>query len=66
MQVNRRDQPNGRPRRRVRPDGVIEEYCPLKGRILTIPATPRPRKIDLAADDVCWENVLTYSRWHRR
>ena len=65
MQVDRRDEPNG-PRRRVLPDGVIEEYCPLMGRMFTIPSSPRPRKIDLTADDVIWVNVLIYSRWRRR
>jgi hypothetical protein len=66
MKIDRRDEPNDGPQRRVLSDGVIEEYCPLMGRVLTIPAAPRSRKIDLTADDVIWENLLIYSRWRRR
>ena len=48
------------PRRRVRRDGVLEEWDPAMGRVWTIPAEPRPRKIDLRADAAGWERLRTF------
>ena len=44
-------------RRRVRFDGVIEEYSAAMGRVFTIPGDPRPGGIDLSVDALGWERL---------
>jgi hypothetical protein len=51
------NEPNGVRRRRVLLDGVVEEWDAAMGRVLTIPADPRPRKIDLSVDAAGWERL---------
>ena len=56
---------NPRPRRRVHPDGVIEEWGPT-GRTFTIPSNPR-RDDDVSVDAFGWEPFETFlRRLHRR
>jgi hypothetical protein len=53
-------------RRRVRWDGVIEEYCPLMGRIYTIPFIPKHPNVDLSPESPGWEPWQNFrNRLHR-
>jgi hypothetical protein len=55
--MNQEDKANDVRRRRVRSDGVIEEWCPAMGRVFTIPADPRPRKLDVSVDAAGWQRL---------
>jgi len=65
MPTNRVDEPNHRRRRRVLPGGVTEEWSAALGWVRTIPANPRPRKIDLSADDDAWVTLQEFLRRRR-
>jgi hypothetical protein len=54
-----------RPLRRVLADGVIEEWSAAMGWVLTIPAEPRPRKIDLSDGAPGWEPLQAFLRRRR-
>jgi hypothetical protein len=60
------DKPNDVRLRRALLDGVIEEWSPTMGRVVTIPADPRLRTIDLSADAAGWEPWETFLRRMRR
>jgi hypothetical protein len=49
-------------RRRVLPGGIIEERNTAMGRVLTIPASPPGRRIDISAGAPGWESLQTYPR----
>jgi hypothetical protein len=66
MAMNQGDKPNDVRRRLVRSDGIIEEWCPAMGRVLTIPADPQPRKLDVSADAAGWERLQTLLQRIRR
>jgi hypothetical protein len=59
MTKYRSDMPNA-VRRRVRSDGVIEEWSAAMGWVSTIPADPRPRKLGVSADAANWERLQTF------
>jgi hypothetical protein len=65
MTTNSGGEPNSVRRRRVLRDGVIEEWDAGMGRVFTIPADPRPRKIDLSVDAAGWERLRTWLRRRR-
>jgi hypothetical protein len=65
MRTNNGNEANGArrgSRRRVRFDGVIVEDSAAMGRTFTIPADPRPLRIDLDADAPGWERLQIYLR----
>jgi hypothetical protein len=66
MALNQGDQPNDVRGRRVRSDGVIEEYSAAMGWTFTIPADPRPRKLDVSAHAAGWERLQTLLQRIRR
>jgi hypothetical protein len=48
-------------RRRVRQrNGVTEEWSAAMGWVITVPADPRPREIDLSEGAAGWEPWRTY------
>jgi hypothetical protein len=51
-------------RRRVLFDGVIEERSAAMGRVFTVPADPRSRKIDVSDAAPGWERWQTFLRRH--
>jgi hypothetical protein len=62
MSTNRGNKPDGVRRRRVRPDGLIEEWSAAMGWVITVPADPQPREIDLSEGAAGWERVREYLR----
>jgi hypothetical protein len=54
------------PRRRVRFDGVIEEWSAATGRSFLIPANPRRPGIDVSVDAPGWEPLGTFLKRLRR
>ncbi len=66
MATNNGDKRNDVRRRRVRWGGVIEEWDAALGRVLTLPADPRSRKIDVSAGAAGWERWQTFLRRLRR
>jgi hypothetical protein len=66
LALNPGDQPHDVPFRRVRSDGVIEEYSAAMGWTFTIPADPRPRKLDVRVDAAGWERLQELSQRMRR
>jgi hypothetical protein len=65
MATNRGNKPEDARRRRVRSDGLIEEWYAGMGWVTTIPADPQPRKLNISADAPGWERLWTL-RWRLR
>ena len=65
MSTDHDDRRKGRRRRLVLPGGVIKEWDAAMGWVLTIPADPPPRGIDLSADAAGWERLQTFLRRRR-
>jgi hypothetical protein len=57
MSINPGNDSGDVPLRRVRSDGVIEEYSATMGWTFTIPADPRPPKLDDSVDEAVGERL---------
>ena len=49
-------------RRRVRRDAVKVEWYAAMGRVFTVPADPRPQKIELSDDSPGWVSLQEFRK----